>query len=410
MVERSASAATPAAPAARTRGPIGADRRQEVIHLSSAAPLQPTVFFFHRLGDMVMLTALLQYLHRRYRRPCQVIGAGSWTAAVYQGNPDVSRVFSFHRHLPFPFSPHWPRVARALRESAPGPIYVCEHHYRQLPRIRRMLWFSGIDPARCVFISTELEASNKHYVDRLVRFGEQTPAGLRVDDYPLPAGHGAWAPQLRIDAAELACCDEWLRAQGWAGRKLILVQPGNHRSMSRRAQGRRARADDKSWPLERWAALLKLVHARLPSAVIILRGSKEEAPMLQQIGRAAGLPEVGVAGLTLRPFFALCARAHSMISVDTGPAHVAAALGVPLVVMFGAHWPTYWAPRSPCSSPVVTVGGPPETNRADQIAVETVFDAWDALLQRMEDSAGGAAAGGILHPPATASGTPALGR
>jgi len=36
--------------------------------------LQPTVFLFCRLGDMVMLTPLLNLLHQRYRRPCRVIG------------------------------------------------------------------------------------------------------------------------------------------------------------------------------------------------------------------------------------------------------------------------------------------------------------------------------------------------
>src|SRR5579862_6596565 len=111
---------TPATTLAPTRIKVsGVDKRQDVIQLPAALPLQPTVFFFHRLGDMVMLTALLQFLHRRYRRPCQVIGAGSWTAAVYEDNPDVSRVFSFHRHMPFPLSLRWPGVARALRESDP---------------------------------------------------------------------------------------------------------------------------------------------------------------------------------------------------------------------------------------------------------------------------------------------------
>jgi heptosyltransferase-2/heptosyltransferase-3 len=202
----------------------------------------------------------------------------------------------------------------------------------------------------------------------------------------------------------------WLKAQGWAGRELILVQPGNHRSMSRRHTQRGLSTDNKSWPIERWAALLKLVHARMPSAVIVLRGSKEEVPMLEMIANAAGLPQIGVAGLALRPFFALCGRAHSMISVDTGPAHAAAAIGVPLVVMFGGQWATYWAPRSPSSSPVVTVGGPPQSTRADQIAVEMLFDTWCALLQRMHGSGTAASGPAVLHPTVVAAGgKPALG-
>src|SRR2546430_15223646 len=94
--------------------------------LKVPTPLRPTVFFFCRVGDMIMLTALLSLLHKRYRLPCQVIGTGSWTSAIYQGNPDVAGVWSFHRHLPFPLDRPWSSVRRALRDSAPGPIYVCE--------------------------------------------------------------------------------------------------------------------------------------------------------------------------------------------------------------------------------------------------------------------------------------------
>jgi ADP-heptose:LPS heptosyltransferase len=353
----------------------------------SAPPLQPTVFYFARLGDMVMLSALLHFLHRRYHKPCQVVGAGSWNTAVYQGNPDVAQVWSFGRHLPFPLNSEWLEVVRALRGSAPGPIYVCERHYRQLPRIRRMLAFSGIDPARCLFIADEPGSGNDHSVDRLVRFGERTPAALRETDYPLPPPVPLWAPRLRVLNTERAERDAWINARGWSGRQLIMVQPGNHRSMGRRRERwRRLSTDDKSWPTQRWVELLHKVHARMPDALIVLRGSQEETPMLEGIQAATGLEAVVVAGLDLRHLFAFCESVHSMISVDTGPAHAAAALGLPLVVMYGAEAQRYWLPRSPSGSPVIGVGGPPESVRVDQIPVAAVFDAWCALLTQMEIS------------------------
>jgi heptosyltransferase-2/heptosyltransferase-3 len=95
---------------------------------------------------------------------------------------------------------------------------------------------------------------------------------------------------------------------------------------------------------------------------------------------------VVVASVYLRRLFALCEYSHSMISVDTGPALAAAALGLPLVVMYGAEEQRFWLPRSPCGSPVIGVGGPPESTRADQISVDTVFTAWCTLLDRMADS------------------------
>jgi len=68
-----------------------------------------------------------------------------------------------------------------------------------------------------------------------------------------------------------------------------------------------------------------------------------------------------------------------MISVDTGPAHAAAALSLPLAVLFGAQSPKYYLPRSPSGSAVVGVGGPPFSTRVDQLSVEAVFEAWRSL-------------------------------
>ncbi|HTC14814.1 MAG TPA: glycosyltransferase family 9 protein [Steroidobacteraceae bacterium] len=363
------------------RGGMQHEREARISTAHAGRALRPTVFFFCRLGDMVMLTALLRRLHARYQLPCNVIGAGSWNTAVYQGNPDVAGLWSFGRHVPFLLDPSWLAVRRALRAAAPGPIYICEDHYRQLPRIRRMLALSGVDPARCVFVTDEKGGGPEHLIDKLMRLGSRTPTVLRAADYPVPPAAEDDGPRLYLSDRERAERDAWLRSQGWAGHDLILLQPGNHRSMSRRrSRWRRTGADDKAWPLERWVELLQLMHQRMRHARIVLRGSREEVPMLREIQAATQLDAVGVAGDTLREFFALCEAAHSMVSVDTGPAHAAAALGLPLVVLYGAHSPQHWLPRSPSRSPVLGVRGPPPATRVDQVPVSAVFDAWCSLI------------------------------
>jgi len=333
---------------------------------------------------MVMVTRMLNLLHRRYGRPCQVIGTGSWTPTTYVGHPDVAGVWSFHRHLPFLLDGAWRPVRRALRASAPGPVYICERHYRQLPRIRRMLRFAGIDPRRCVFL-TERPAKKavpptEHMVDRLVALGARTPANVRAEDYPAPADSALDGPRLYVLESERAERDAWLRSHGWFGRELIIIQPGNHRTMGpRRSRWRRLNTDDKWWPLERWAELLQRIHHRRPDAQLLLRGSQEELPMLHEITAATRLPAVAVVGTTLRQLYALCEAASSMVSIDSGPAHAAAALSVPLVVLCGAAEQRYWLPRSPCGSAVVGVGGPPDSWRVDELSVDAVFKAWCAV-------------------------------
>ncbi len=355
---------------------------------TSAAPLSPIVVRFGRLGDMIMLTSVLHCLRHRYGKACVVLGAGAWNLRVYRGHPDVAQIWSFARHIPFMLSLTWWRVLWVLHRSAPSPIYVCERHPRQLARIRRMLAWSGINPARCLFITDMPADGNEHWVDRFVRFGAQTPAALPAASYPLPQTPCVPAPRLRVLDSERQELDAWIASRGWPPRRpLVLVQPGNYRSMSRsRARWRRLNVDDKAWPTATWVELIRKIHEQLPDVLVVLCGAPPEAPMLQELRAATHCPQVVVAALPLRLLLALCERAHSMISIDTGPAHAAAALSLPLVVMYGAESPRSWLPRGPAASPVLSVGGPPVSVRVDQIAADDVFRAWCTLLEKIPES------------------------
>jgi heptosyltransferase-2/heptosyltransferase-3 len=349
--------------------------------LLMARPLRPTLIRFGRFGDMVMLTALAAALHERFGNPCQVVGAGPWNRDVFHAHPDVSRAWSLPRHLPFALSPAWPQILAALHRTHPAPIYVCEPHERQLARVRRLLGSAGIAASRCLYITDLPPRQDEHCIDRLLRFGAQTPAS--VSPPPAAPQARAWTPRLQVLEGERAACGAWLAQKGWRGDDLVLVQAGNFRSMSgNHESAQRKAADDKAWPAARWKELLDRVQAHLPRARILLCGASSEVAMLEGLRAQVGLERVAVVDPPLRALFALCEAAHSMISIDTGPAHAAAALGVPLVVLYGAESPTYWLPRGPAGTPVTGLGGPPHSARVDQLSVGAVFDAWSALPPR----------------------------
>jgi len=340
--------------------------------------LSPIVIRFGRLGDMVMLTAALQLLHQRFGRACEVFAAGPWNPPLYRSHPDVARLWSLGRHTPTALGLGWWRAWWQLRRSGARPVYVFEYQPRQVRRIRRLLSLAGVDRARCLFLAQDPEDLQAHWVERLGRLGAGTPPALRAAGYA-PAPRAVPAPRLNIPDAEVAELRDWLATQGWAQPQLILVQPGNFRTMSARREEWRER-DDKAWALENWVALLRRLDAAKPNAMILLCGAPQEGQLLETIAAATGRPHVAVAALPLRRFLALCRVAHSMISIDTGPAHAAAALGVPLVVMYGAERPQQWLPRSPSGSPVLAVGGPPRSQRVADIAVDEVFECWQGML------------------------------
>ena len=349
-----------------------------------ARPLRPFVIKLGRIGDMVMLTAALRLLHERYGRPCYVVGADSWSPDVFLGLAEVAQCWPLPRKAPSFFGVAWLAILRALREAAPGPIYVFEHHQGQVRRIRRLLRLSGIDMRRCLFLD-EAPGTGNPWVDVLLRFARRTPAALGAADCPQPPR--AWSPRLRVLGAERAERDAWLHSRGFRGEPLVLVQPGNHRTMGPRRLCKWHGRDDKVWPVGRWVQLLHQLHARMPDAMLVLRGAAAEMSLLESIRAAAALSCVTSASTELRPLFALCEVAHSMISADSGPAHCAAALGVPLVVLYGTQSSRVWLPRSATGSPVVAVGGPPHFERAQQISVAAVFDAWCSLMEAAPQAA-----------------------
>ncbi|WP_243042827.1 hypothetical protein [Dyella sedimenti] len=62
---------------------------------------------------------------------------------------------------------------------------------------------------------------------------------------------------------------------------------------------------------------------------------------------------------------------------------ILAAVGCPLVVLFGNRWPAVWRPRSASGSAVSVLGGLPSV---DGIALEQVVQAWRQLPPRPESA------------------------
>lgn len=97
---------------------------------------------------------------------------------------------------------------------------------------------------------------------------------------------------------------------------------------------------DKTWP-----AFAEFVARALPSfgrTVVCCPGPGEEAEALARYGAATVVPGVG-----LGAYAALLADAALMVSNDTGPGHIAAAVGTPLLSVLGPTEPAQWGAWGP---------------------------------------------------------------
>jgi ADP-heptose:LPS heptosyltransferase len=345
----------------------------------------PVVIRFGRLGDTILLQPLLRKLHQRYGRPCRVLALGDWPQVLFSVQPEVEGFIPLRsQYGSLLFSPPRWRVALALRKFRDSPIYVCEPEPRAGTKVRPLLALAGVPQAHCQFIQPMTMRENEHWIDWLLRFGSQTPPAFEASyAHALTEESARLAPELYVSAAERNDRDAWLRSQGMLGRPLVLLQPANKRTM--RWNGvRHADDDEKSWPAERWGALARAISYRLPQAQILFCGSAAEAGYIGSLLAATDTASLRIdtAVLPLGRLKALLEIAHSMVSVDTGPAHLAAAVGCPLVVLFGGRYPSMWAPRSGHGSAVSVIGGLPDVRRIDEIDTAPVIAAWRSLPAR----------------------------
>ena len=96
---------------------------------------------------------------------------------------------------------------------------------------------------------------------------------------------------------------------------------------------------DKCWPPGRFAQLAEKISSRYGLS-IVATGSASESGIVEKVREKANVPIANLAGKTsLSELVALLRRAKLTVSNDTGPGHIAAAVGIPLVLMFGRSNP-----------------------------------------------------------------------
>jgi heptosyltransferase-2/heptosyltransferase-3 len=340
----------------------------------------PLIVRFAAFGDVVLLTTLIGALHQRYGRPIDLLSSGSWTPKLLAADPRVGHIELLgSRKSPYLISPEQWRAVRWLRQRGAGPVYACDTDEKSYWLLRH----AGIDPAFIVRAHYAPPSGEvPHWCEWWLSRAALTPKAYEGQVLPLDLSRAEAVPHLYLTDAERAALASWLADKGWAQAPLVLIQAGNKRTLKR---GRLATiSDNKYWPPERWAGVASGILARIPEAQVLLCGAPQEAALVEDIRRASGSDRVHnlAEQLPIGRLLALLERAHSMISVDTGPAHAAAALDCPLVVLFGGHEQRAWHPRSP-SGAVHAVGGASGAgSRLLDISVAQVLTAWTSLPTR----------------------------
>ncbi|MFN7711127.1 MAG: lipopolysaccharide heptosyltransferase II [Curvibacter sp.] len=271
------------------------------------------------IGDAVMTEPLMRRLAARGER--LTVGALPWVAPVYRAMPQVAEVIEF----PFAHGGLQLKERRSLARQLEGRFdaaYVLPNSLKSA-----LLPFLASIPKRVGYLG---EARVGLLTHRL----KNPPKGKRP---PMVAFYSALAgePGIETDHPRLhladAQVDAVLAARGMPRGGYYVFVPGAEYGPAKR------------WPVARYAEL-----ARALDAPVLVLGSGKETPLGAEIASLAACADCrNLAGTTrLDEAFALIAGARRVITNDTGLMHVAAALDVPQVALFGSSSPEHTPPLS----------------------------------------------------------------
>ena len=340
-------------------------------------------------GDMVLLTALIRVLHARFRAPVDIVTSGPWSEPLLRGQPGVGEIMSLRsRKTPYWLSPDQKRVVGLLRARGIGPTWFCDAGDAGRPLLAR----AGIPEEFIVDVKDHPLLPGEHATEQWRRFAQVTPAAIVTPSSAGAPGGGLREAELaavtpgcylEVSDRQRADLSAWLGARGLSAAPLILIQVGNKRTMRR---GLRSLAvNNKYWPNERWAEVLRHVRRTCPEHAIILLGTGPEYALNQEVAALANIAGLHNAAddLPIPRLIALLARAAGLITVDSGPAHAAAAVGCPLVVLFGKALPSLYRPWGTAGSEVKVLCGQ-IAGQPDMLGIEphSVIEAWSGLNLR----------------------------
>lgn len=305
------------------------------------------------LGDLLFMTPALHALRSALpdaRITCLV---GPWGEPVLAGNPDVDAVLT----CDFPWFNRRPKTSllepyTVLRREAAG-LRRLEF---DLAIIMRFDFWWGAALARLAGIPRRVGYALPD-VQPFLTLGVPYQAGLHeVEQNVRLVGQALLPPQVlpvRPGDAPL-CFDVSAADAAWAAEALSQVESPAQNAAAQPASAAGvgpyvaihagAGARVKLWPANGWVAVATEL-ARRHGATIVLTGGSSEVGDVAAIASRLAVPCINLAGQTsLGQLAAVFARCRLVMGPDSGPLHLAVAVGAPTVHLFGPIDPRLFGP------------------------------------------------------------------
>ena len=330
------------------------------------------------LGDIVLALPALSALHRSF--PDAKI---SWLirsefAPLLENHPYLNEVILFDRKF---LGKAWfhPRafasllsLIRRIRSSKFDAVIDLQGLFRTAS----LSWLSGCK--KRFGMSNAREFGHIFYTHKIA----QDENCVHLVDFYLKIVQAAGASDIDVefvfseDPQAMNSVNSLLGSYSIQPRKYIVFIPGSaHRG--------------KCWPVERFAELADRISSQFALPILAV-GTSSEKNTVEEIQSISNASIMDFTGLTnLKELVALLKSARLVVSNDTGPGHIAAALGTPLVMMFSWSNPARIAPygKSECmiaSEPYGRGLGIKSTDPKHSVKMITIDQVYQKVCEQME--------------------------
>jgi len=278
------------------------------------------------LGDVVLTTPLLTLLAERHG-PVDVVTTPP-AAGLLEFHPAVAAVLPYDKRGRDRGGQRLWRLARRLRARRYARAYLPHRSWRSAG----LAYLAGVpdrtgfadSPAAVTYTSRIPRSPSGHEADRLASL-----AGVAPERVP-PMSLGL-TPEDRAEA------EQWRRDRG-VGEGYIVLAPGS------------------IWGGKRWPYYSTLA-AGLECPIVVVGGAEDVDLAAAVVAAAPGRAHSAAGSLSLRGSAALIECAAVLVTNDSAPLHLAAAVGTPSVALFGPTVPAQgFAPRGPRDA-VIEHGG-----------------------------------------------------
>ena len=333
------------------------------------------------LGDLVMTTPLLEIIRHAYPDASITYVAGTWSKVIPEHHPAVDTVIDCGTvGIPGRYSfTDYRELARTLRSHHFDLAFVLDRS----PMLTLLSWLSGI-PRR---VGPDSLGRGFSLTDRVPVSSSPTHLQHQAEvylDLARAIGLPVAAPRMRFEptAQERQSVSHRSRL-----RVALFTGGGSNPGMDLTA---------KRWPLDRYEKLArKLIHEL--GAQVLLIGGPDDIPLNQQLQDALGAQEDAVINLTgkttLGELAAQLEQCALFIGNDSSPMHLAAAVNIPVIAIFGPTSPQEYGPyplddprhiaiwRHPTGQPCFFLGKMQACAHCTCMQSVTVDDVWQAVLQ-----------------------------